>query len=57
MPIEGNQLRPQLADLFDKISDQLPLRSLAGMGRAQRIYAPALWLSACNQCANAGNFV
>jgi hypothetical protein len=28
MPIEGNQLRSQLADFFDAVPDQLSLRSL-----------------------------
>ena len=32
MPIEGNQLRSQLADFFDEVLDQLSLRSRPGVG-------------------------
>ena len=57
MPIEGNQLRSQLADFFDEVSDQLSLRSLPGVGCSQRIYAPTLWLPARDQRADANNFM
>ena len=53
----SNQLRSQLADFFDEVSDQLSLRSLSGVGCAQRIYAPTFRLSACDQCADACNFM
>src|SRR5215831_16087541 len=50
-------MRSQLADFFDEVSDQLSLRSLPGVGCSQRIYAPTLWLSACDQCADARDLV
>jgi hypothetical protein len=46
-----------LINSFDEISDQLPLRSLAHMGSAERIYSPTLWLSACDQRADARDLV
>src|SRR5262249_32537429 len=57
MPIESNQLRSQLADFFNEVSDQLSLRSLPGVGCSERIDPPALWLSACDQCADARDLV
>src|SRR5262249_13055944 len=45
VPVEGDKLRKQLANLFDEVA-QLCFRSLANVRRAERIDAPALRLAA-----------
>jgi hypothetical protein len=42
--VEGDELRTQFADLFDKVAYQLGFGSLADMWCAERVYAPALGL-------------
>src|SRR5215471_15390233 len=57
MSVEGNKLRKQFADLFDKVAYQLSLGSFADVGRAEGIYAPALRLTARDQRANASDLM
>ena len=48
MSVEGDELRTQVANLLDKVAYQFNLGSLAYVGCAQRINAPALRLAACD---------
>ena len=53
MSVEGDELREQLADFFDKVAYQLSLGSFADVGRAERVNAPAFRLACRDQRADA----
>jgi len=53
MSVEGDELREQLSNLFDKIAYQPSLGSFTDVGRAERFYAPAFRLASRDQGAYA----
>ena len=57
MAVESYELRSQLTDPLNEVPDQLSLRSLPDVGRAQCLYAPTFGASARDQCAYARDLV
>jgi hypothetical protein len=57
VPIEGDELRAKLTNLFNKVAYEPGLWALTHMGSAKRVHVPTLCVTARHQSTNASDLV